>query len=93
MVFIINIEAQIRWLLRIYSFCLLENSNVRLCVFHKLIAKKERKTENKEASCLVPATSGNFLYLSSEPLLNKKQILLTSQLKKARHIPASDRAR
>lgn len=93
MVFIINIEVHIRWSLRIYSFCLLENANVRLCVFHKLIAKTERKTENKDASCLVPAMSGNFLYPSPEPLLNKKQILLTSQLKKARNIPGSDGAR
>lgn len=49
MVFIINVEAQIRWLLRIYSCCLLENVNVRLCVFHKLMAKTERQTANKDA--------------------------------------------
>lgn len=49
MVFIINIDVQIRRLLRICSFCLLENVNVRLCVFHKLVAKTERQTENKDA--------------------------------------------
>lgn len=74
-VFIINIEVQIRWLLRIYSFCLLENVNVRLCVFHKLIANTERQTENKDAflmpcSCYVREFLVPFTWAPTEQKAN-----------------------
>ena len=57
-------EAQIRWCLGIYAFCLLENPKVRLCVFHKLITKKRQKIRVADALFLLRGGLFRILPLS-----------------------------
>lgn len=45
MVFTINMKMHVDSYLGFTLSCLLENLNVRLCVFHQLITTKDRHTE------------------------------------------------
>lgn len=76
-------------------FCLLENLNMRLCVFHQSITTKDRQRHKMRVLMPRPRSGSvrEFLVPFVGARTEQKQILLTSQLKKARHVPGSAGAR